>query len=179
MDSQVKKNKAKGKAHSKNITPLETNKHSPTAAAGQRRRSARLAALKHEQRQGEDSSTIRIPVDEAEPQSDLIMRFATPMPSKFVAGRAVPLPVVVLLGHRLGVLPDTNDIWVFVSLVNGDSEGLPQEDLLHGCRADSFHPLLKREGVEDGSFAYASFADLVVSGCSRYRFRMTAIDMKR
>lgn len=118
-------------------------------------------------------------VEEPELQSDLTMRFATPIPAPFVAAQTMQLPIVVLFGCRTETLPDTNDIWVFVSLLNADSEVPLQEDLLHGRRADSVHPLLERDRIEVGDFAYASFANLVVSARGRYRFCMTAVDMKR
>lgn len=153
--------------------------HSSRTAEEHRRRSTRLAGLQHNQHQSAGSSTFRASVEEAEPQSDLTMRFATPVPPQFVAGRTSPLPVVVLFGHHTEAVPDTNDIWVFVSLVKEESGGPPQEDLLLGQRADSIHPLSKRDSNGGRHFAYASFANLAISARGRYRFRMTAVDMRR
>lgn len=107
------------------------------------------------------------------------MRFATPVPPRFVAGRTLPLPVVVLFGQQTEAVPDSDDIWVFVSLVKEESGGPPQDDLLLGQRADSIHPLSRRDSEGDRHFAYASFANLAVSARGRYRFRMTAVDMRR
>lgn len=118
-------------------------------------------------------------VEEPEPQSELTMRFATPLPRQFVAGRTVPIPVVVLFGRQLEALPDTRDIWIFASLVNEDFEALSQEDLLRGQRADNIHPLSEGDEVKGGSFGYASFTNLVISAQGRYRFRMTAVEMRR
>ncbi|KAK5087605.1 hypothetical protein LTR70_006914 [Exophiala xenobiotica] len=152
--------------------------HSSRAAQEDQKRSARFTGLQHKQQQSAGSPTFRASAEESEPQSDLTMRFATPIPPRFVAGRTLPLPVVVLFGHHTEVVPDTNDIWVFVSLVKEESGGSPQDDLLLGQRADSIHPLPRRDSNEDRHFAYASFANLAISARGRYRFRMTAVDMR-
>ena len=107
------------------------------------------------------------------------MELANPVPCRIAAGRAIEIPVVVLFGHQTDTAPDINNTWVFVSLINEESGGAPQEDVLQGQRADSIHPLVEREGDKDGNFAYSSFTNLVVSTRGRYRFRMTAVDMKR
>jgi len=153
--------------------------HSSRAAEEHQRRSARFTGLQHKQQQSAGSPTFKASAKEPEPQSDLTMRFATPIPPQFVAGRTLPLPVVVLFGHHTEVVPDTNDIWVFVSLVKEESGGSPQDDLLLGQRADSIHPLSRGDVNEDRHFAYASFANLAISARGRYRFRMTAVDMRR
>ena len=137
-----------------------------------------MAALRQDLSQAEQISTVQSADGELECHNDLTMEFANPMPSRIAAGQAIEIPVVVLFRHKTKPAPDMNNIWVFVSLINEESGGAPQEDLLQGQRADSIH-LLGDENGKDGNFAYASFANLVVSTRGRYRFRMTAVDMKR
>lgn len=106
------------------------------------------------------------------------MSFINAVPSTFNAGCVMGTPVVILLSRGVRCSTAMEDVWVFVSLIDGSSGTSERDDLLEGRRADNAHPLLGYVNQTDNNLAYASFSDLLVSKPGKYRFRVTAIDMR-
>lgn len=111
---------------------------------------------------------------------EINMSLASSIPAEIVAGCALDRPLVVLLHRGMQSSTAIDDIWVFVSLVNADSDTSTGErdDVLRGQRADNAHPILGYCSTSDDAFAYASFSNLIISRSGRYRLCVTAIDMR-
>lgn len=106
------------------------------------------------------------------------MRFANAVPFRMGAGCVITTPIVILLSQGIYPSGATGDIWVFVSLVDANSEQSVGEDVLQGQRADNAHPIRGQLCQTEGNLAYASFPDLVISKPGNFRLRITAIDTR-
>lgn len=106
------------------------------------------------------------------------MRFANAVPFRMGAGCIMTTPIVILLSQGACRSNATDDVWVFVSLIDANSEDFVDEDLLQGQRADNAHPIRGQLGPLESSLAYASFPNLVISRPGNFRLRITAIDMR-
>lgn len=122
------------------------------------------------------SKDIQSKIDKDE---DVKMKLAVPLPTQIVVGRKMKIPIVVLFNRQsvTGATLGSDDVWVYASLLDANSNSATREDLLGGQRAGSVHPLRSGQGL-GGDTAYAALPDLVVTMTGRYRFRLTAIDMK-
>lgn len=106
------------------------------------------------------------------------MSFANAVPFRIGVGRITTTPIVILLCQGAHSSIATDDIWVFVSLIDAESGLSTGDDVLLGQRADNAHPILGHLSQTRTSLAYASFPDLIISKPGRFRLCITAIDTR-
>lgn len=179
MGGREKKSKDRGRVTSKNKETVALNLYSRDAIEKHYRRSARLAALQTDATRNAQSSVEATQPQPSSTSGNFIMKMATAFPSTVIVNKVMPLPVVVLFGREQEDIPHTDDVWVFVSLIEGSSGDSALEDLLQGQKADSVHIFTAHQANLQGNFAYASFPNLLIARSGQYRLRVTAIDMKR
>lgn len=130
-----------------------------------------------DRREDEEAAELAFANNEDE-VSHVEMRFANAVPFRMGAGCVMTTPIVILLSHGIRSPNATDDVWVFVSLVDANSEQSVDEDVLQGQRADNAHPIWGQLSQMESSLAYASFPNLVISRPGNFRLRVTAIDMR-
>lgn len=111
-------------------------------------------------------------------QRNIEMSFANAVPFQISVGCIMTTPIVILLNQGVCSSVAMNDVWVFVSLIDADSELSVGDELLQGRRADNAHSVSGSTTQMKSSLAYASFPDLVISRPGRFKLRITAIDMR-
>lgn len=144
-------------------------------------------ATRHEEvqfQEEQDGPENIVTKGEGEEIGEINMSLASTIPCQIVAGSVMDTPLIVLLHRGIRSSTAIGDIWVFVSLVDADSDldsnssARERDDVLKGQRADNAHPILGYLSTRDDTFAYASFPNLLISRSGRYRLRVTAIDMR-